>query len=53
MGNTKRQGELAEMGFLYQATEEGFTVGRPFGGDVRYDRCWTAERSSTEVHRCR
>jgi len=36
MGNTARQGDLAEAGFLYRATE-GFTVGRPFGGDVRYD----------------
>jgi hypothetical protein len=47
------------MGFLYRATQEGFVVGKPFGGAVRYDvmvdggtRVWRVQVKST-VRLCR
>ncbi|HEX4808546.1 MAG TPA: group I intron-associated PD-(D/E)XK endonuclease [Bryobacteraceae bacterium] len=35
--NTKRRGELAELGFTLKAARLGFGVSRPFGDSERYD----------------
>jgi len=35
--DTKKQGELAELAFVYKAASLGFAVARPYGDSDRYD----------------